>query len=391
MAALGFSHGATDMYMGFLPALLPLLIVRLDLDYKEAGLLVSTVTMVSQLSQPAFGWLGDRVGPRRIAIAAPALTALSISWLGVVGSYEALLAVLILGCIGTAAFHPQGAALVTAVAGRGSSVAMAVFTAGGSLGFGIGSVLIAWVVSHLGTGSTWLTMPVGLAAVAYLAVTVPRSIESPERRAAASAQPPVPRWLGPLIVLWFVVMLRAATATMFTTFVPVLIEQRGESLVMGGWALFGFSIAGAVGGFLGSNLAGRFGGRAVSIGGFAVAAPAIYFFLHTGGLVAATLLLITGVCVFFALPVNIVMAHELLPGRASTVSGVVMGFAWGIGGLGTTALGALADFWTPTMGELPGLARAMDLIPLAPLAGAVLAAGLPSLRGKQPPAGTRRI
>jgi FSR family fosmidomycin resistance protein-like MFS transporter len=379
-AALAFGHGATDMYMGFLPALLPLIIARLGLSYREAGLVVSVVTLISQLSQPIFGYLGDVAGRRRIAIIAPAVTALCMSWMGLVGSYRALLVVLILGCIGTAAFHPQGAALVGRVVARGRGTAMALFTAGGSFGFGVGSVLIATLVAHLGLARTWLAMPVGLAAVVYVAAAVPRSVESPEQRTVERAQASVPNWIAPLVLLWFVVMLRASTATMFTTFVPVLIERRGESLVLGGWALFGFSIAGALGGFLGSHLSVRFGRRAVTAAGLAVAGPALYLFLHTGGIAAAALLLVTGACVFLALPLNIVMAQELVPRHASTVSGLVMGFAWGIGGLGATGLGALADHWAGSMGEVAGLARAMDLMALAPLLGAVLAAALPTAR-----------
>jgi hypothetical protein len=48
VSALAFGHGANDMYMGFLPALLPLIATNLDLDYKRAGALVSIVTLTSR-------------------------------------------------------------------------------------------------------------------------------------------------------------------------------------------------------------------------------------------------------------------------------------------------------------------------------------------------------
>ncbi|MDH4179301.1 MAG: MFS transporter, partial [Armatimonadota bacterium] len=85
------------MYMGFLPALLPLIVVNLGLDYKGAGLVVSIVTLTSQLSQPLFGFLGDRTGRRTIAIAAPLVTTLSMTFLGLATSYSLLLALLIVG------------------------------------------------------------------------------------------------------------------------------------------------------------------------------------------------------------------------------------------------------------------------------------------------------
>ena len=67
-----------------------------------------------------------------------------------------------------------------------------------------------------------------------------------------------------------------------------------------------------------------------------------------------------------------------------------MGFAWGMGGLAAPGLGALADHWGLAMGELAGLTRAMDLIPLLPLAGAALALALPETRpARATDAGTR--
>jgi FSR family fosmidomycin resistance protein-like MFS transporter len=387
VAALALNHGANDMYMAFLPALLPLIAARLDLSYSSAGLLVSIVTLTSQLSQPLFGFLGDRVGRRTLAIAAPVATALSMSWLGLLNSYELLLVVLILGGVGTAAFHPQGAALTSAVARRNTGVAMAVFTAGGNLGYGAGSVLITVLVSQLGLGRTWIMLPIGLAAAAVLIAAVPRSVESRREASSHPAGPTPNHWLVPLIILYLVVMLRGATVTTFTTFVPILIERRGLTLVLGGWALFGFSLAGAVGGVVGGRLSERIGRKAVTVVGLGLAAPLLYLFLRTDGFAAAALLLLTGICVFSALPTNILMAQELLPRHASMVSGVVMGFAWGVGGLATTGLGALADISARSLGGLGGLERAMDLIALMPLAAAFLALALPETRH----AGSQRL
>jgi FSR family fosmidomycin resistance protein-like MFS transporter len=377
--ALALIHGVNDMYMGFLPALLPLIVQRLDLTLTGVGLLISTVNLVSQLSQPLFGYLGDRTGRRVLAIAGPLVTTLSMSWLGLVGSYELLLLTVVLGSLGTAVFHPQGAALVGSFAGR-RGTAMAVFTSGGSIGYGVGPVLVIAIVNLFGLHFTWLSMGLGLAATAFLVAVVPRSTGRP---AAAGSRPRAPgpsRWLVPLILLYSVVMLRAGAAILFTTFIPLLIERRGAALMLGGWTLLGFSLAGAVGGLLGGPLSDRLGRRAVTVGGLALTGPAIFLFLRADGLAAAALLLLSGVCLFSALPVNIVMAQELRPNHASTVSGLVMGFAWGIGGLATTVLGALADRWSTTLGELAGLARAMDLIAVLPIAAAILALALPETR-----------
>lgn len=61
---------------------------------------------------------------------------------------------------------------------------------------------------------------------------------------------------------------------------------------------------------------------------------------------------------------GIVAAQECLPGRTGLVTGLVMGLAWGIGGLALGPLGRLADLY--------GLVPAMTGITFLPLLSAVL-------------------
>jgi FSR family fosmidomycin resistance protein-like MFS transporter len=416
VVALGLAHGANDMYMAFLPALLPLLVVRLGLNLTQAGLLASTVSVTSQLTQPLFGYLADRVGRRGMVIGAPVLTAASMAWFGLLNSYHLLLVVLILASIGTAAFHPQGASLTGKIARQWGAAAMALFTAGGNIGFGIGPVLVIAVVELFGLHYTWLTLPIGLAAALFAMVTLPRSVDAPEA-ASSSAEPspdglptnshaaPAPppegaehsrglsRLFLPLALLFWVVVLRAATAILFTTFVPLLIERRGAALMLGGWSLLGFSLAGAIGGLVGGWSSDRLGRKWVTAASLALAAPALFLFLRAGGVAAAGLLLASGVCLFSALPVNILMAQELAPRHAGAVSGLVMGFAWGVGGVSTTLMGALADRLTESLGYVGGLARALDIMAALPLLAALLACALPEtrMRGANAPGVSRAL
>jgi FSR family fosmidomycin resistance protein-like MFS transporter len=139
-----------------------------------------------------------------------------------------------------------------------------------------------------------------------------------------------------------------------------------------------------VGGFLAGRWSEAVGRRAITVAGFLLTAPAFYLFLHSSGALSGMLLFLTGACLFSALPINIVTGQELVPRHASTVSGIIMGAAWGIGGLGATALGAIADHWAAALGPLGGLSRALDLAPLVPLAAAALSLALPD----RPPTST---
>jgi FSR family fosmidomycin resistance protein-like MFS transporter len=73
------------------------------------------------------------------------------------------------------------------------------------------------------------------------------------------------------------------------------------------------------------------------------AAPFTLLLPHAG-LVGTTLLSVC-ICVILssAFSAILVYAQELIPGKVGLISGLFFGFAFGMGGLGSAALGKLAD------------------------------------------------
>jgi FSR family fosmidomycin resistance protein-like MFS transporter len=70
------------------------------------------------------------------------------------------------------------------------------------------------------------------------------------------------------------------------------------------------------------------------------------------------------------LPVNVTFAQLLAPISAATVSSLMMGFAWGTGGLTVPLVGMMAD--------RIGIERALAVMSAMPLVAALLAVSLPS-------------
>ncbi len=87
--------------------------------------------------------------------------------------------------------------------------------------------------------------------------------------------------------------------------------------------------------------------------------------------------MIMGACLFAALPVNIMMAQQLLPAHATAASGLVMGAAWALGSLAATGVGALADLLGRSAGTAEALGQAMAWSVVLLLAAALLAGLLP--------------
>ena len=86
----------------------------------------------------------------------------------------------------------------------------------------------------------------------------------------------------------------------------------------------------------------------------------------------AGLSVVIGFVIASAFPAIVVYGQELMPGRVGMVSGLFFGFAFGIGGIGAAALGALADW--------QGIRFVFLLCSFLPAIG-VLAVFLPNLQG----------
>jgi FSR family fosmidomycin resistance protein-like MFS transporter len=92
--------------------------------------------------------------------------------------------------------------------------------------------------------------------------------------------------------------------------------------------------------------------------------PLYLLFLHGPRIAVLPVIAVAGLFALSSTPVGVVAAQECLPGRTGLVSGLVMGLAWGVGGLALTPIGWLADRF--------GLIAVMSVVALLPLIGAIV-------------------
>lgn len=359
-ALLFVGHLLNDGFASFLAPLLPLLIQRLDLSFAMAGLLGTTRILMNSLMQPGLGHLVDRLQRPWLVIIGPILTVTAMSFIGRADNYLLLLIIMVISGLGTALFHPAAAALVAVGNHERRGLMMAFFSSGGSFGGALAPIVIVAYTQIFDLGnSPWLLIP-GLALIAAFALPLRRVLPDPVRRSHERFR------LGHLprrfFLLWSVIVMRAASATAFASFLAVLVTQRGGSTFAGGAAISVFLLTGAVGSFFAGNLSDRWGRKVVLLGSMLLATPLYLLFLHgpTGMLLPA--IAVAGLFALSATPVGVVAAQECLPGRTGLVSGLVMGLAWGMGGLALTPIGWLADKF--------GLINVMSFVAVLPLVGA---------------------
>lgn len=335
-------HFLNDFHMAWLAPLLPLLVPRFNLSLALAGLLGTILTTSSALSQPLFGWMADRQARGLMAAVGPVLTVAAMSLTGVLPSYSTLVVALLVAGLGTAIFHPQGAASAGFHSGTRRATGLAIFVAGGELAYALGPLYIAAVVQWQGLG--W-TLPAGLPGILAVVILAAAAWRWPTAQPSRRGSPweALANQRRMLFLLWVFVVIRSIISLSFMTFLPLLLRERGLSLVMGGTAVFLFGGIGAAGGFTGGMLAEVIGRRAVLVLSLLLCAPllALYLLVPTGwGLLFLPL---AGVLLYTSAPVTVVMAQEGLPQHAGLASSIVMGAAWGVAGLMLTAVGAVAD------------------------------------------------
>jgi MFS transporter, FSR family, fosmidomycin resistance protein len=359
-------HFIVDGYGNIYPPLLPLLIPRLDMSLATAGTLTMLFQLSASVSQVAFGHLADRWRPRLLLLSGPIVSVLVLSFVGAAPSTAALAAVLILGGLGGAAFHPPAAALAYRLGAERPGLAMSVHITGGSLGFSLGPLLFAPFAQVFGLEWTPLLAVPGLLVVAWFLRRVPHiSFPKVERRGFNALRP----YARPLTLLYLIVVVRTLTSISFATFMPVMLTRRGMSLAGSAVAVTAYLFASGIGGLLGGPAADRFGARRVIALSLVLAVPFLFAASLMTGWTFVVLVAIGGFFLQSTLPVNVTFGQSLAPVSAATVSSLMMGFAWGTGGLSVPFVGMMAD--------RIGIEAALLIMSVVPLGAAALAIPLP--------------
>lgn len=365
-------HMMVDGYGNIFAPLLPLLIPRLGLNLATAGLLTMLFQLAASVAQVGFGYLADRWRPRALLVAGPVVAVTGLSLVGLATSTPMLAVILVLGGLGGAAFHPPAAALAHRLGGDRRGLAMSVYISGGTLGFSLGPLLFAPFAEQAGLEWTPLLALPGLAVVALFVSKVP---PYPRAAAAPGGFRALRPYAKPLTLLYLIVVLRTMTALSFATFVPVMLTRQGASVAYAGIAVAVYLFASGLGGFAGGPTADRFGARRVIAWSLLASCPFLLAAPFQTGWIFLVLLALGGLFLQSTLPVNVTFGQTLAPVSAATVSSLMMGFAWGTGGLSVPIVGMIAD--------RVGIEHTLAGLSLVPLAAAALALPLPE-RPKAP-------
>jgi MFS transporter, FSR family, fosmidomycin resistance protein len=346
--ALSLVHFTGDFYAAFLTPLLPLFVDKLGLTLTQVGLLAGISRFLAFVVQPSAGYIADHYHTRIFILGGPLLATVFMPLIGVAPSYLVLILFVSMGSIGVSMFHPTAAGMVSQYAGSRFGLSMALFNLGGTLAFGLSPIFIAFFVHSWGLESSPMTMVLGLVLMAFLYKIVP--LPTAEGLANLGFIGSIKEAFGgvwkPIALIWAIMVLRSFVGQVFLTFLPIYYSREGFSLLSIGTIVSIFTVAGALSGVAAGHFSDRFGFKPLFFVTHGLATPSLYLILLLPGDWAYVSAFLAGFFVLASLPLGVTMAQEIAPKGKSMVSSLMMGLAWGTGGMMTPFAGKLADLFS---------------------------------------------
>jgi FSR family fosmidomycin resistance protein-like MFS transporter len=343
LLTLMLGHFTVDTYVGLLPVLYPLLIDRFALNFKTVGLVSLAYSGTASLVQPFFGWIADRYGTRLIGLAL-IWTAVVFATIGFAPSFPALLLLAGAAGIGSGAYHPFGALNARAVIPpRQRNTAMSIYTTGGTLGVALGPLIGSALFTVFGIRGTALMILPGLSIAGWMLWEMRAVSRYGEQPGVKSQNVRTRAALVPLLAVIGVMMSRTWTVISLEAFVPTWYASLGYSAAFYGPLATTIVLASAFGTVGSGTLADRFGGRAVILASLALTVPAILLFVQFPGPFAFVTGALVGFSAASTAPLMLIMAQQLMAGRAGVASGLILGLGFVTGAIGVPVTGALAD------------------------------------------------
>lgn len=340
------AHLLHDTFSSFFAPLIPLLIEKIGFNYAMAGML-SVVQKLPALINPLIGLIADRLVIRSAIIAAPLLTIVTMSLLGLAPSV-AVLAVLMFTCgISAAVFHVTAPVLMRRVSGNQIGRGMSAFMFGGEIARTLGPLIITAAVSWWGLEGTWRLIPFGLVASLLLFLNL-RTIDKKHiQHLHTKDRTPLKaslREVAPFFLLITPILLfRGFSKTALTTFLPTYMVEGGHSLKTAAAALAFMELAGAGGALLAGSWSDKAGRKTVLLIIMLLSPILMFFFTLTAGISQWVLLGLMGMVFFASTPVFMSMIHDLNSDRPTFMNGLFMTVSFAASSIVALLVGVLAD------------------------------------------------
>ncbi len=350
LVALSFCHLTTDVLQSLVPAIYPLLKNSFHLSFFQIGIITLTMQCVGSVFQPMIGFYTDRY-PKPYSLALGMCSSLlGLLLLATANNYyQVLLAVVFIG-LGASIFHPEGSRVAHMASGGRHGLAQSLFQVGGNMGTSLGPLLAAlFIVPYGRIQILWLGLLILIAILILEKVGkwFSKNIHRLANKTAAREkyQHLSTRHLGLAITILIILVFSKFFyfSSMMSYYTFFLIKKFHLSIAQAQYFLFLFLFAMALGTLLGGPLGDRIGRKKIIWFSILGSAPFSLSLPYASLLGVAILSTIIGLIIASAFSAILIYAQELIPGNVGMISGLFFGLAFGMAGIGSVVLGALAD------------------------------------------------
>lgn len=371
LLAISLVHLFNDSMQSVIPAIFPILKETMNLNYTQIGWIAFTINFTASIMQPFVGLFSDKRPTPALLPIGMAFTFTGMLLLALAGTYTAVLIAVVFVGLGSAAFHPEGSKVSNLAAGSRRGLAQSIFQVGGNAGQSLAPLLTSLIFVPFGqfgaigfTGVAAAGIIVQIFIARWYGNTLRDTSITKKQQTAGVIRPELKQRIAfAMVVLIMLVFVRSWYVSSIGSYYSFLLIDKfhtnvGEAQLY----VFLFLAAGAVGTFFGGPLADRFGKRNLIFISMAAAAPLALLLPYANLFWTGVLLALVGFIVTSSFSVTVVYAQMLIPGRIGTVSGLITGLAFGLGGVGALVLGN----WIDAIGISP----VMQICSFLPLLGA---------------------
>ena len=345
-SSIALGHLMVDLLNGSRSVLLAYLSGPLGLTNANIALISTLYIWTSSMTQPVFGWLTDRFGPRWFATGG-LLWMMTFFMLAMFLPGKESLFFLVVASLGSAALHPGGAMQATLrgrthYAGR-ETTAASFFFMFGQMGFFFGPIIAGPLLGAFGLFGllipAGLCLPVALNAGWQLRHTHPAQ---PTGKKEAAIRINRSTWF--IVTLATVAVLQAWAQQNMMTFLPKYLKDLGQAPALYGLITGLFMGGSALGNVLGGQLADRFGKQRVAGTMLALASIPLFLIPQVGWSHWLYLLVpLAGMLSGSVHSIVVVIAQGTIKGGMALASGLILGIMFSAGAFGTLLSGPIAD------------------------------------------------
>ena len=322
-----------------------LLAVSLGMSNAQVGLLLVVYNVGNALSQPFFGWLTDRIGPKRLVVSGmlwmvvfSALTAVLPAWWAV-GTLTA-------AGLGSGMFHPAGTTIATRPDFARRNLATGLFFFFGSAGLFVGPIVSGAFLESWGRLGYLAAAGIAASAFVFALISIDdewfKEAQAIEQKSTTKAA--VRQKIGWLFIpVLLTIIGYSSVSNIVMTYLPKHLIENNISVSYAGWVTGAYLFGTMLGTLSGGVLADRFNGKIIIFLAMAGTGIPLWFGIPQGGSTQLILLFSAGLLAALPHSILVLLIQSFFPKGRGFASGLALGGMFFTGSVFSYFAGTVAD------------------------------------------------